>query len=86
MITDLLINILLFVPVNLLKLIPDLTFDLNFDADMFESFKDMVVCLDYVLPISVLLGCFAVKIAVRVWQLPYAILIRIKSFIPTMGG
>lgn len=86
MITDLLINILMAVPYGLLILLEPLDVQLSLDSSVFNTFKDILLCVDYVLPVQVMLICFGIKIAVRIWQLPYAIILRVKSFIPTMGG
>lgn len=85
MITDALINVLLFLPYQLLQGISGMNIDLSMPADVFESFKTIVSCVGYVLPVSVFIICFTVKLGIRFWAIPYAIILRIKSFIPTMG-
>lgn len=85
MITDAIINVLLIVPYLLLQGISKLDISLSFPEDVFSSFKSMVTCLDYVLPIGTFLLCLGVKIAVRVWSIPYAVLLKAKSFIPFMS-
>lgn len=85
MITDLIISILLVVPIAVLNTLPNLDINISFNDTVFEAFKDMVSCINYVLPLEILFICLTVKLAVRFWALPYAIVLRIKSFIPSMG-
>lgn len=85
MITDFILSILVMVPIGILQLLPNLEIDISINNTVFEAFKDMVSCINYVLPLEILFICLGVKLAVRFWALPYAIVLRIKSFIPTMG-
>ena len=84
MITNAIINVLL-APVNiLLDLLPAV--DVSIPADAFNSMSSVFDCIGFVLPVSaicpVLLMCIGLKTARSVM----ALVVRIKSFIPTMGA
>lgn len=85
MITDLLINVLLFLPYQLLQSISGIDINLSMPDEVFSAFETIVSCVGYLFPVSIFIICFTVKLTIRFWSIPYAIILRIKSFIPTMG-
>ena len=85
MITELILNILTLPLVGLILGMSALDIHFPYNDDIANAFLDMVSCVEYVLPIRIFLICFGIKIAIRHWAIPYAIILRIKSFIPTMG-
>lgn len=85
MITNTIINILLIVPLMLLNTINSLDINLELAEEHFNAFKSLVGHVNYILPMGTFVICMSIKLLIRFWNLPYAILLRIKSFIPTMG-
>lgn len=86
MITDAIINIIFLIPYGLLSAMDSLNIELSLPADMFEIIKDLTVGVNYVVPIERLMPIFVVMISLSVFKIVWAIVIRVKSFIPTMGS
>lgn len=86
MITDAIINIIFLIPYGLLSAMDSLNIVLSLPADMFEIIKDLTVGVNYVVPIERLMPIFVVMISLSVFKIVWAIVIRVKSFIPTMGS
>lgn len=86
MITDVIINIIFLIPYGLLSAMDSLNIVLSLPADMFEIIKDLTVGVNYVVPIERLMPIFVVMISLSVFKIVWAIVIRVKSFIPTMGS
>ena len=86
MITDAIINAFLFVPYLLLSGISSFNFNLTFPADMFEIIKDITCGVVYVLPVARLFVLFQITIALYTFKIAVALVVRAKSFIPTMGA
>ena len=86
MITDAIINVLLALPLALLHQLDNLAFSFSIPDEVYNTLRNLTAGVAYVLPVWFLVECAAVRIAVHLWRLPYAIVIRIKSFIPTISG
>ena len=86
MITDAIINIIFLLPYGLLSAMDSLNFELTLPADMFEIIKDLTVGVNYVVPVERLMPIFITMLSLSIFKIVWAIIIRIKSFIPTMGS
>lgn len=84
MITDFIINLFIKIPYALLSSLPD--FSISFDTSYFEKFKSYVSFVGYVLPVSGLLPILVISFSLTVFKFVWALVLRIKSFIPTMGS
>lgn len=87
MIVDKILDCLFYLPLLLLETLPDL--DLAFPDDLMNiaSGIDNFLCnIAYVVPFSRIQGIFIISIAIKSFQILWALVIRIKSFIPTMGA
>lgn len=85
MITDLIINALLFLPTLLLSQLDHLNFSFSLPDNIYDILYNLTVGVAYVLPLPWLFVCFGIRTAVYLWRIPYSLILRIKSFIPTMG-
>lgn len=86
MITDLIINVLMGLPYLLLSSLQSLDFNIKFPDDLFEIIKDLSVGVAYVLPITRLMPILIARIGIAIFKICWASVIRVKSFIPTMGA
>lgn len=86
LITDLIINVLLSIPYLLLSGIDLLGIEFYFPDNMFEIIRDLTVGVNYVVPIARLTPIFLACLGLAVFKIYWAIVVRIKSFIPTMGS
>ncbi|MDE5763515.1 MAG: hypothetical protein K2N49_00175 [Ruminococcus sp.] len=84
MITDTILNILFYLPLLLLKALPRINFSLP--DDVFNGFSDFLSNVGYVVPMKALLPILASSLAISTFKISWALIIRIKSFIPTMGA
>lgn len=84
MITDTIINIFLFLPRQLLELLPDVS--IEFPDGLVDTFSEWLGMLSWVFPVVALMPIFVISFALSVFKIAWALLIRIKSFIPTMGA
>lgn len=87
MITDKIINVLLS-PVYLLvlgldKVLPDIDFDLP--DDVFNGFLQFLQTAAYILPVKGLIVWVTFTILLDNFRIIWAFVLRVKSFIPTMG-
>lgn len=83
MITDTIINIFLALPRNLLALLPDVNFELPDVA--FQELFDIISSLTWALPVVALMPILVISFMLQGFKIAWSLLIRIKSFIPTMG-
>lgn len=86
MITDLIINAFLAIPYLLLNSLSALDFSLSLPTDFFKTLNSLAYGIGFVLPVSGLLPIAAITLGLQVFQIAWAIILRIKSFIPTMGA
>ena len=82
MITDSIINVLLFIPYLLLQGLESFDFNLSFPDNFFEIIKDLTCGVVYVFPIVRLMPIFLTRIAIMILKISWASVCRIKSFIP----
>lgn len=84
MITDTIINIFLALPRNLLSLLPDVNLELPDVA--FQELFDIISSLTWALPVVALMPILVISFMLQGFKIAWSLLIRIKSFIPTMGA
>lgn len=84
MITEALINVFLFLPKLLLQALPDI--DISIPKDVFDTLQNFLLNLEYIFPIVELLPILFISISLSLFKIAWALVIRIKSFIPTMGA
>lgn len=84
MITEALINVFLFLPKLLLQALPDI--DISIPKDIFDTLQNFLLNLEYIFPIVELLPILVISISLSLFKIAWALVIRIKSFIPTMGA
>ena len=82
MITEALINVFLFLPKLLLQALPDI--DISIPKDVFDTLQNFLLNLEYIFPIVELLPILVISISLSLFKIAWALVIRIKSFIPTM--
>lgn len=84
MITEGILNILAFIP-NLL--LDNLGFvSLSIPSNIFDGLNSIFNCLGFLFPISGLLVILGISFTIKNFQIIWSIVLRIKSFIPTMGS
>lgn len=84
MITEALINVFLFLPKLLLQALPDI--DISIPKDVFDTLQNFLLNLEYIFPIVELLPILVISISLSLFKIAWALVIRVKSFIPTMGA
>lgn len=77
---------------NFLALIPNLLLDslgnisISIPENVFEGLNTIFNCLGFVFPVKGLLLILSLSFLIKNFQIIWAIILRIKSFIPTMGA
>ena len=84
MITDFLFNSITIVPKALLSLLPDMA--ISIPDGVFNWILDIARAVGYLLPIKSLLAILGMSLSIRGFQIVWALILRVKSFIPTMGN
>lgn len=87
MITDEILDFLFYFPLLLLETLPDL--DLAFPDDLLNvvnGIDNFIYNVAYVVPFARLQGILIISISISSFQILWALILRIKSFIPTMGA
>lgn len=77
-------DVLLFVPNALLDMISPIDFVIP--SGVFSFFHDFVITLGYVFPLGGLLPIVIASGVLEASKIAMAIIVRLKSFIPTMGS
>lgn len=84
MITTLFFNILLL-PVNdLIDMLPHL--EIAIPNDVFNGLNSILCMLGFVFPIKGLLVILTTSIMIKMFHIIWALVLRLKSFIPTEGN
>ena len=86
MITQAIIDFLCYIPLMLLNSLDSLGFDIAVPDAFFTGLRSLMNCLAFIFPVAALLPILAFSFSVRFFQIAWAIILRIKSFIPTMGA
>ena len=84
MITEAILNIFMIIPQLIVDLLP--TIDYTLPTDLFDTVTSVFYGLGYVLPLVRLTPIIAIDLSLSMFKIVVAIVIRCKSFIPTMGG
>lgn len=84
MITDKILNILFYLPLLLAKAVPDM--DFSIPDNVFNGFNTFLFNVGYIIPIKALIPILVSSFTISFFQIAWALVIRIKSFIPTMGA
>lgn len=84
MITESILNILCFIPNILLNNMNGIS--LSIPNDIFSGLDSIFNCLGFIFPIKGLLIILGISISIKAFQIIWAIILRVKSFIPTMGA
>lgn len=84
MITDKILNILFYFPLLLAKALPDM--DFSIPDNVFNGFNTFLFNVGYIIPIKALMPILVSSFAISTLKIMWALIIRIKSFIPTMGA
>jgi hypothetical protein len=77
-------SLLLFIPELLLSLLPTITIELP--DNVLSGANSLFGAIGYIFPVAALLPIVVMSIALDSFRIIVAIVIRIKSFIPTMGS
>lgn len=84
MITESILNIFLGIPELLIMLIP--TTDIRLPTDILSGASSILQGIGYVVPIGALSPIFVTDFVLTNFKIIWALIIRVKSFIPTMGA
>jgi hypothetical protein len=72
------------IPTLIINLLPSVDFTLN--SNFLDSGGQLLNCVGYVMPIVGLMPIFVSSASLEMFRISWALLIRVKGFIPTMGG
>ena len=84
MITDKIIDVLLALPLLLIDSLPEV--DFKIPDNVINGVSAFLLNLGYFLPFKELMPILVISLSVKIFQIAWALVIRIKSFIPTMGA
>lgn len=84
MITELILKFI-FLPVTaLISLLPDISFSIP--DNIFNGLKEIFGLLGFIFPVKGLLVILTTSISIKLFHIIWALILRIKSFIPTEGN
>jgi len=84
MIIDAILGVLLAVPNMLLDGMGNI--GITIPDGVFSFLSSVLPFLGYLLPIVALLPLMGIEMAVMIFKIVWAIILRVKSFVPTMGA
>lgn len=84
MITDFIINSFIQIPYVLLSSLPDFHFEFN--STFFDTLSHFLQIVSYVLPVKGLMPILVSSFGLTFLKISWALVLRVKSFIPTMGS
>lgn len=84
MITETLINLFLRLFQGLISVLPSLNFSIP--SNICNTIADFFVGITYFFPIKQLLPILVFSLSITAFRILFTLILRIKSFIPTMGG
>lgn len=84
MITDKIIDVLLALPLLLIDSLPEV--DFKIPDNVMNGVSVFLLNLGYFVPFKELMPILVISLSVKIFQIAWALVIRIKSFIPTMGA
>ena len=85
MVTDAIINTLLFVPYKILSSLNLPTIDFALPDNVFDGILQFIQTVAYIMPVKGLLVWVTFTILLDNFRIIWAFILRVKSFIPTMG-
>ena len=83
-VTLLIFSVVFRVALGLLSSLPG--FDVTIPLDFFDNVSDFLTGVSFFLPMQSLIALFEIKMTVVTFRLAWAILLRIKSFIPEISS
>lgn len=86
MITEAILNFLFYLPYSILQAVSVADVTISIENNTFEIIKDLTCGVAYVVPVARLMPIFLTRIGLMIFKVSWAIIIRVKSFIPTMGN
>lgn len=84
MIVDAICYAIVGIPLLLLNMLG--SFTLEIPRGVFDGLHEITYALGYVLPMAGLIPILYISFSVNAFQIVWATVLRIKSFIPTMGS
>lgn len=84
MILEQIIELFMFIPQLLVSLLP--TIDISLPESLFEALGSIFYGVGWCMPVAALSPILVAESALIIFKLVLAIIVRIKSFIPTLGG
>ena len=85
MIVETLISILLFIPKALMDNLSSVG-AIAIPDSAFNWWDNTINMLTYVFPVYAVLPILVISFSIKAFQIAWAIVLRVKSFIPTMGA
>lgn len=85
MVTDAIINALCFVPYKILSSLPLPDIEFALPDDVFNGILQFIQTVAYIMPVKGLLVWVTFTILLDNFRIIWAFILRVKSFIPTMG-
>lgn len=84
MITDIILDFFLCLPKLLLKALPAV--DVSIPDNVFNGINDFIAGVAYLYPVPECMPIITISLGISMFKIVWALTIRIKSFIPTMGA
>lgn len=84
MIIDAILDLILKIPIAFLDALPNVNLEIS--ENVFNGMETFFGSVAYALPVVQLLPILIISNALMLFRVAWAIVIRIKSFIPTMGA
>lgn len=84
MITEGILNLFVLIPNALLNNMEGVS--ISIPDNVFSGLDSIFNCLGFLFPISGLLIILTLSFAIKSFQIIWSIVLRVKSFIPTMGA
>ena len=84
MLLEAIVGILLFIPNLLFSMLP--TIEFTIPDNILSGVSDIFAMVGYFFPIAALLPILVMSLALDMFRIVVAIVVRIKSFIPGMGA
>jgi len=84
MVFDWLFNLLTAPLQLLLELLPPLSVELP--PDIMVRCRDIFIIVGYFLPLKTITAILSIKLTMWLFKITMALIVRIKSFVPTMGS
>lgn len=84
MIIDIILSSICALPLLLLDKIPSI--QITIPDGVFDWLLSMSRALGYLLPIKALMPILVISFGISAFKISWAIILRVKSFIPTMGA